>query len=338
VIRTRFCELFGIDHPVVQAGMGGVAGPRLAAAVSDAGGLGMVGLYRMTAREIRTAIGETSAHTTRRFGVNFVPDVLRPEELETGVEAALDCGVRTFSFFSPIPARLIGHLRQAGARLLVQVGSTEQAEAARDSGVEVLIVQGWEAGGHLRGQTALLPLLAAVKRRCPESILVAAGGIATGSALVAVMAAGAEGAWIGTRFVAATESEAHPEYKRRLIEAKAVDTVVTGRYDQGWPGTVHRVLRTRITDAEDSLPTRICGFVEAAGTRVPIPFGSVAAPTVSTTGAVEDMAHYAGQGCELVDSVQSARAILESIIAEAEATVARLAAACDPRPTRETLQ
>jgi nitronate monooxygenase len=89
MIRTRFCELFGIDHPVVQAGMGGVAGPRLAAAVSEAGGLGTLGLYRMRAREIRAAIGQVSAWTTRPFGVNFVPEVALPAELEAGVEAAL---------------------------------------------------------------------------------------------------------------------------------------------------------------------------------------------------------------------------------------------------------
>ena len=319
--------------------MGGVAGPRLAAAVSDAGGLGMLGCYRMTAREIRAAIQQTSARTAKPFGVNFVPEVLRPGDLESGVEAALEEGVHVFSFFSPIPMGLIDRLQDAGALVLIQVGSSEQAEAARDSGADVAIVQGWEAGGHHRGSGAtLLPLLESVKRRCPDLTLLAAGGIATGSALVAALAAGADGAWIGTRFVAAAESQAHPEYKRRLIEAGAADTVVTGRYAQGWSGTVHRVLRTRITDTSDALPTGICGFVEVAGARVPIPFGSVAVPTVCTSGTIEDMAHYAGQGCELVDSVQSARAILETIIAEADVTLARLVAACQPASIPEALQ
>ncbi len=326
MIRTRFCELFGIDHPVVQAGMGGVAGPRLAAAVSEAGGLGTLGLYRLRAREVRAAIDEVSACTTRPFGVNFVPEVLLPAELEAGVEAALVEGVRIFSFFSSIPARLIAHIHEGNSRVLMQVGSPDQAESALHSGVDVLIVQGWEAGGHHRGTTALLPLLDAIVRRCPGSMILAAGGIATGSSLVACLAAGADGAWMGTRFVAAAESEAHALYKRRLVESGAADTVVTGRDALGWPGAVHRVLRTRVTDAPAPLPARVCGSVDVEGTRIPIPLGSVAVPTESTTGAVEDMAQYAGQGCELVDSVQPAAVILETIIAEAEATLDRLAA------------
>jgi nitronate monooxygenase len=304
--------------------MGGVAGARLAGAVSEAGGLGTLGLYRSAASDIRAAIEELSALTNKPFGVNFVPEVMHARELETSVDAALAGGARTFSFFSLIPTQLVGRLREEGSRVLMQVGSLQQAGAALESGADVLIVQGCEAGGHHRGTTALLPLLDSIKRRFPGSLILAAGGIASGSALVAILATGADGAWIGTRFVAASESAAHPLYKQRLIGAGATDTVVTTRYSLGWPGAVHRVLRTRVTDAEEPLPARFCGSVDVGGTRVPIPIGSVAVPTASTVGAVEDMAQYAGQGCELIDSVQPAAFIIKTIMAEAEATLARL--------------
>lgn len=305
--------------------MGGVANARLAGAVSEAGGLGTLGLYRSAASEIRAAIEEVSALTRQPFGVNFVPEVMHAMELDTSVEAAVAEGVRIFSFFSLIPTRLVGRLHEEGSRVLMQVGSLQQADAALESGADVLIVQGWEAGGHHRGSTALFPLLDSIRRRFPSSMILAAGGIASGSALVASLAAGADGAWIGTRFVAASESAAHALYKQHLVDARASDTVVTTRYGLGWPGTVHRVLRTRVTDAPDPLPARFCGSVDVGGTRVPIPLGSVAVPTASTMGAIEDMAQYAGQGCELIDSVQPAALIIQTIMAEAEATLARLA-------------
>jgi nitronate monooxygenase len=317
MICTDICELLKITHPIVQAGMGGVAGPELAAAVSNAGAMGCIGAYRSSPSEIRDAVRKARILSALPIGVNFVPDVLSKEEIRLGVSIAIEEGVRIFSFFSSISADLIKYLHEYDALVLVQVGSVEQASMAISDGVDVLIVQGWEAGGHLRGQTSLLPLLSAISHRWPHFPSLASGGIVTGRNLAAVLAAGASGAWMGTRFVATMEADAHPEYQKRLISATSEDTVVTHAFERGWPGVAHRVLRNSVTSSTSPLAPRIISSVQLENRRIPITIGSVAVPMQSTIGEIEAMAQYSGQGCELIDAVEPAAIVINKIIEEA---------------------
>jgi NAD(P)H-dependent flavin oxidoreductase YrpB (nitropropane dioxygenase family) len=197
-----------------------------------------------------------------------------------------------------------------------QVGSLAEAMAAERAGCDFLVAQGTEAGGHVRGQTSLLPLLSEVLDvvRIP---VVAAGGIATARSLAAVLACGSGGARIGTRFVASVESGAHPSYVNALVAASAGDTCLTEAFSVMWPNAPHRVLRSAIAAAE-ALDDEIIGEARYAGEVLAVPRLSVIAPSATTTGRVDAMALYAGESVANVTSVQPAAAIVAELVAGVE--------------------
>ncbi len=233
---NRFVEMCGCRYPLQQAGIGGLTTPDVAIAVADAGGLGMLsGAVGLDALEAQLGAVPSGA----AVGVNFlVPFLDRP---------ALDeaCArTRFIEFFWGTPdAELVEVVHDHGARAAWQVGSTEEARAARDAGCDVVVAQGIEAGGHVRGTTALLPLLDEVQKVVDVPII-AAGGIGTGRAMAAALMAGAEAVRVGTRFVAALEADAHPVYVEALIRSHADDTIITTAYGDGWPDAPHRVLKS----------------------------------------------------------------------------------------------
>ena len=325
MISTRLTRMLGISQPIIQAGMGGVARARLAAAVSNAGALGMLGMVRMPPDFIREQIRQTRELTQRPFGVNLVPPVLPESSFEAQLEVCLEESVPVVSLFWCDATPLVERCHAAGVLVMLQVGSLEEAQRAATSGVDVIVAQGLEAGGHVRGQTGLLPLLSAVIDAVSPLPVVGAGGIVDGRGLAAALALRAEAVWVGTRFVASEESEAHPEYKKRLLSASAADTVYTETFHVGWPtGSPHRVLRNSLTDGS-APPAGPVGHTNFANTKVEVPAYGSMTPTIHTNGQIELMANYAGQGVGLVREILPAKEIVNRMVSEAEDIIRHLA-------------
>jgi NAD(P)H-dependent flavin oxidoreductase YrpB (nitropropane dioxygenase family) len=323
MLTTRFTELVGCSMPIQQAGMGTLAKPRLAAAVANAGGLGSVSSYGIPPELVATLLDDATRATTGPVCANFI-NMARQDagKVREGVAVAAE-RVPVVDFFYSDPDQAIVDIAHRHEALVSwQVGSVEEARAAADAGCDFIIAQGVEAGGHVRGTTGLLPLLDAVLRAVEVPVL-AAGGISSGRAMAAVLAAGADGVRVGTRFVAAEEAEAHPDYVRALIAARAEDTVYTEAYSTNWPDAPHRVLRSCIDAANSVEEGEIVGYLEAYGTPDPIHRFDCTAIDRSATGNIAAMPHWAGQGVGSVRRVEPAAEIVQQLAAEAERLLAR---------------
>jgi len=252
MITTRFTELVGCTIPIQQAGMGAVSPPELAAAVSEAGGLGMLGTAHpgLTAASLANRLDRLCALTDKPFGVNFIvaPQLLKHLDLRC-VEIAARAA-RVVEFFYGEPDRALVEMAHGGGALVSwQVGSKNEAIAAADAGCDFIVVQGVEAGGHVRGTDDMMTVLGQVIGAVDVPVL-AAGGISSGRAMAAALAAGADGVRVGTRFVAATEAAAHPEYVTALFASQAEDTIYTTAFSRGFRDAPHRVLRSCVTAVE----------------------------------------------------------------------------------------
>ncbi|MEV7339967.1 nitronate monooxygenase [Streptomyces sp. NPDC093544] len=313
-------RVLGVDFPLVQAGMGGVAGPALAAAVGEAGALGTVACYRSTPERVARLVRETGRLTRRRFAVGVVPE-LAGAGLKDQLSAALAVADRVLvvNSFGVLPAEAATALKAAGHLLLVQVGSAAEAATAIGLGADVLALQGTAAGGRHLGRLSTRRLLAEVRILGPGVPLLVAGGLTDGGWLHAAASAGAHGAVAGTLFVATDESEAHPDYRCALLAATAADTVVTDRFALGWPGRPHRVLAGPVTDGPEAPPRAVVGWLTEDGVRHPVFRGSATVPSVRVTGAINQLAHYAGTGCGAVRTVRDASAVVHRLRAEAAA-------------------
>lgn len=308
---SRFTDLVGCERPLQLAGMGDVSTVGLTAAVAEAGGLGMLALPTAPAPAVEAALDELAGRTTGRIGINFLMPFLDPECIPVAARRA-----RVVEFFYGAPeAPLVERAHALGALVSWQVGSLAEAVAAERAGCDFVVAQGTEAGGHVRGATSLLPLLSELLEvvRIP---VVAAGGIATARSLAGVLACGCGAARIGTRFVAAAESGAHPAYVKALLAASAADTCLSEAFSVMWPGAPHRVLRSAIAAAE-ALSQDVVGEIVEEQV-VPVERFSVIPPTTQTTGHVEAMALYAGESVSNVNAVQPAAAIVTELIQGAE--------------------
>lgn len=313
MLTTRFTELVGCDVPLQQAGMGMVATPELAAAVADAGAVGTVALPLVPTEQIAAVLSGLKARTTGAIGINFLVPFLDPDCAEAAAEH-----VRIVEFFYGEPDASLVDLAHRGKALAAwQVGSELEARHAADAGCDFLIAQGVEAGGHIRGTTGLFPLLDRVLEAV-EAPVVAAGGIGTGRAMAAALAAGADAVRVGTRFLAAPEADVHPEYLDRLVAAEPEDTVVTDAFSVLWPDAPHRVLRSAV-DAAGSYSGEVVGEVSVGETRTPIPRYSAVCPTRSTTGGIPAMALYAGESVGALGRAQPAADIVRELVDGAEA-------------------
>jgi nitronate monooxygenase len=324
-IATRFTELVGCQVPIQLAGMGAASTPALAAAISNAGGLGMLSA---TAHDLPADI-DAMVHAApgRPFGVNF----LRPFFDRAALEAVVSRVPLVEWFWGQPDPVLVGVAHEAGALVAWQVGSADEARAAAGAGCDLVVVQGVEAGGHVRGAIGLLPLLDAVLDTV-EVPVVAAGGIGTARGFAAVLAAGASAARLGTRFVATPESGAHPGYQQALVAAAADDTVLTATYSVGWPDAPHRVLRAAV-EAVSALDDEVVGDVIGAGEPVPIPRFAVRPPDRATRGRIDAMALYAGQSVGGVKAITSAAEVVRELAEGAERLLS--AAACRPEANRQ---
>jgi len=324
VLETPFTRVVGCEVPIQQAGMGGVATPPLALAVCAAGALGMVTATLVPAAELTRILGAMQRTARGPFGVNFLLPFL--EKRECVAIAARSARVVEFFWGAPDPT-LVAEVHAEGALAVWQVGSAEEARAAEGAGCELVVAQGQEAGGHVRGRLGLLSLLDAVLGAVSVPV-VAAGGIATPRAMAAALAAGAAAVRVGTRFVTAQESGAHPGYVKALLAAGAEDTVLTDTFSVLFPNAPHRVLRSCVEAARE-FPRDVTGEVEiAGGQRIPVPRFGVLCPTRETTGEIEAMALYAGESVGQVCTVEPAAVIVEELCQGAE----RLLRAATPAP------
>lgn len=334
-LRTPFCDLVGISRPVVQAPIGGPCNPALAAAVSSAGGLGMLALSWSNPDALRAAIRETRERTEAPFGVNLILEWPQAERLEV----CLASGVRVISTFWGDPASVHDQIAAGGALHLHAVASAEEARQAVAAGVDVVVAQGWEAGGHVWGEVATLPLVPAVVDAVAPVPVVAAGGIADGRGLAAVLALGADAAWLGTRFLLAEEAGTAPEYRRLVTEAAETGTAHGIVFDIGWPDAPHRALRNSTVRAWQAAGRPEPGARPGEGEIVgrwgngrEIPRYSDIAPITGLTGDIEAMALYAGQGVGLVRREQPAAEIVAELCADAERALARFSAGSGDMP------
>ena len=217
---------------------------QLAAAVSNAGALGMLALTWST--PAGDPVRETAALTDRPFGGNLV----LTSDQHHRLDEALEAGLRIVSLFWGDPAGYVEQVHDAGGVVLHTVANAEEARRAVASGVDVVVAQGWEAGGHVRSQVATLPLVPAVVDAVAPVPVIAAGGIGDARGVAAVLALGAQAAWLGTRFLLAEEMPIHEEYRHRLMDAAETDAQwYANLYEVGWPDASHRALRNSTSAA-----------------------------------------------------------------------------------------
>ncbi len=311
--HTPVCELLGIEHPIVEAPV--ADDPRLPAAVSNAGALGSVALW--WANDAGDVVRETAALTDRPFSGNFV----LTSDQHRRLDQALSAGLRIVSFLLGNPDSYVDSVDDAGGLVMHTVGSAEEARRAAGCGVDIVVAQGWEAGGHVRGGVATLPLVPAVVDAVAPLPVIAAGGIGDGRGVAAVLALGAQAAWLGTRFLLADEMPIHEEYRRRLIAATETDAEwYPDLYDVGWPDSPHRAIHNSTAEmwetagrpALGSRPGE--GVIAHFGSGEPILRYAPAPPLVGTTGEIEAMSLWAGQSVALARQPQSAADIVAELV------------------------
>lgn len=323
-LRTAVCGLLGCDHPIILAGMGGVARSELALAVTRAGGFGFLGMVRESPELIRREVEALRGGTSKPFGVNIIPAATEPGLLEDQVNTCIELRVPVIALFWDLRADFVRRFRDHGTIVICQVGSAEEGRAAQDAGAQALIAQGVEAGGHVRGRTPLRTLLRDLVPECTVPVL-AAGGMVDGRDLAEALQLGAQGIVVGTAFLATPESFAHDYHKQRIVESQASETLLTDMFHINWPpGASVRVLQnstTRHRAGNPSGPREIIGEEEGR----PIYLYSTDSPLRSMTGDFERMALYAGCGIDRIDAVIPARDRVAAIIRDAARLLDRTA-------------
>jgi enoyl-[acyl-carrier protein] reductase II len=327
-LTTRFTEAYGLSTPIAQAGMAFVGmTPDLAVAVSNAGALGSLGVGLMPAPALTQTIAGIRAGTARPFNVNFITIFTEPAQ----IDAVCAAGVAVASFHWGHPPRAwIDRLHAAGVRVFEQVGSVAEAKRAVDDGVDVVVAQGLEAGGHNFATLPTFALVPLVVDAVAPALVLAAGGIADGRGLAAALMLGADGAWIGTRLVATDESGAHDGYKSRLVAAAGTDTVRTALFGPETPQfNPMRVLRNRVVEQWQGRPADgadlpVIGHTNLGGQDIEMRrFSNLVPMRDLTTGDLEEMALLAGQGVGLVDSVRAAASVITEMTKQAGAMLDR---------------
>jgi nitronate monooxygenase len=310
-VSTAFTELVGCELPIQNAPMGVVASaPDLAAAVATAGGHGMVSAVVLPPEALEAIIDEVARRTDGPFGVSFLMPFLDPRER---VElAASKAGLVDFFYDDPDPA-LVDVVHGQGALAAWQVGSAAEARAAEAAGCDLVIAQGTEAGGHVRGTLPRARVLTEVLEAVEVPVL-SAGGIATADDVAAALGAGAAGVRVGTALIATPEANAHPDYIEALIEASAEDTVLTEAFSVMWPDAPHRALRSSV-EAAQAFGGQIVGEANLGAQPLPVPRLAVIGPDRGFKGEVAATALYAGEGVGSVRAVRPAAEVVRELAA-----------------------
>lgn len=315
-IRTPLCDLLGIKHPVMLAGMGGVSYAEVCAAVSEAGGFGTLGMAGRNPSEIREQMRRVRQLTKKPFGVDLLAAV--PESLEKTADIIIEEGAAAFISGLGVPPRhLVDRFHAAGLKVMNVCGTVRHAKAGEDGGLDAVVAQGTEAGGHtgkIAGMALIPQIVDAVK--IP---VVAAGSIVDGRGLAAALALGAQGAWIGTRFIASTEAHAGDMYKQVVVDASDEDTIITRAYS----GKPMRVYKNDYVADWERRPQDIKPFPMQA--MISTQAGVMGGIGGQIEGLDRNRSAFAlGQGSGAIHEVKPCAEIIASIMAEAEAVIAKM--------------
>ena len=313
MLRTPLCEVLGIEVPVMQAAIWPATAPELVAAVSEVGGLGSIGSVFESAESVRRQIARVGELTSRPFAVNHVVPLLDEEAFE----ATLEAEPAVISFALGDPGDLVERARAAGAKVVHQVHTVRQARRAAELGVDAIIAQGSEAGGQGMalgvGAMALIPQV--VDAVAPTPVL-AAGGVADGRGLAAALVLGAQGANVGTRFLASEEASAHESWKRAILEAESEDVIRFEAWKEIFPPsgggayeTVPRVIRTSFVEEWQRRLGEARGEAERLRSEV---------ISVVRQRKPHELLPFTGQTAGLVHEVLPAAAIVREMVSEAE--------------------
>jgi|SRR5450432_182313 nitronate monooxygenase len=307
-----------LAHPIFQAPIGSVASAELASAVSNAGGLGHLACTWRSVEQLRILFDRMRTLTARPYGANFVLDF----PIEDRLAVALERGVRVISFFWADASTYLARVKSAGAVAIQVVGSIGEAKRAADAGFDLIVAQGREAGGHVRGNIGTMALVPQIVDAVAPLPVLAAGGIADARGVAAAAALGAAGVWIGTRFLAAIEANIHDSYQASVIASSADDTLYSELFDVGWPNAPLRTLMNTTTRLWDEAgrprPPNRPGEGEIVARRADgseIPRYFFGSPTRDIAEGAEAMALYAGEGVGLVRRTSRAAAIVEELAA-----------------------
>jgi enoyl-[acyl-carrier protein] reductase II len=314
MLETRITELLGVKYPVMLAGMAGVSYAELVAGVSEAGGYGVLGASGLALDDLSAEIARVRKLTDKPFGVDLLT-AMNDNPTEE-VERIIDGGATSLVAGLGVPAKVVERCHQAGLLVISMAGRVKHAVMAEQAGCDIVVAQGAEAGGHTGtvGGMALWPQIVDAVR-----IPVAgAGGIFDGRGLVAALAFGCQGVWIGTRFIATHEARAAETYRQAIVGASESDTVVS----KCWTGKTLRALRNATTDDWDRRPQDIKPFPQQAALMQQSRLMGFLDPERADQSP-ERTCFPAGQGCGGIGSVESCRDVLESIVAQAEEILAR---------------
>jgi enoyl-[acyl-carrier protein] reductase II len=319
-MRTRLTELLGIEHPVMLAGMGGVSYAALASAVSAAGGFGCLGASTMGDEKMVAEMAAVRAATDKPFGVDLLTAM--PGGMTEQVKLVIEGGASAFVAGLGVPTEVVALCHDHGLVVVSMCGKVEHAVRAVEAGCDLVVAQGTEAGGHT-GQVAALPLVPQVVDAVGDRVpVVAAGGIFDGRGLAAALSLGADGVWIGTRFIATPEARGVLGYKDALLASREDQTTVSRAYS----GKTMRVVRNDYTDHYDAHPEELKKFPEQLG----ISYGNGAmhlgGDSFSEGVDVTRECYPAGQGVGGIAELVPAGELVTRIVAEAEATLDRVAA------------
>lgn len=328
-MKTALCHLLGIEHPIIAAPMGpDLTGPDLVAAVSNAGGLGVLQAQFCPPPVFREEIRRVRELTDKPFGVNLILHF----PAEDQVAICLEERVPVLSFFWGDPTPYVERAHAVGVRVFHQVGSVADAQRAVAAGVDVIIAQGAEAGGHVAGEVSTMALVARIVDAVAPRPVAAAGGIGDGRGVVAVLALGAQAAVLGTRFLASAESRAHPKYKQKVLEAAEEDTVRTILFGHGWPNAPHRTLRTPFVQqwlgqearGQESRPDEPpVGQTIIGGQPMPVLQFMGFPPNRDASGDIESMDLLAGQSVGLIRQIKPAGQIVHELVEEARLIISQ---------------
>src|SRR5262245_42574473 len=310
-LRTPICDLFDIDVPVFLAGMGGVAYAEVCAAVSEAGGFGTLGMAGVPPEGIREQMREVRSRTEKPFGVDLLAAL--PEQMMAAIGVIIDEGASAFIAGLGVPEPVIERCHAAGLKVMSLCGKVSHAVNAARAGCDVVVAQGTEAGGHT-GQIAGLALIPQVVDAVDIPVL-AAGGLVDGRGLAAALALGAQGVWMGTRFIASHEARASEPYKKRIAEARAEDTTITRCYS----GQPMRLLRNAYVAGWEEHPEEILPFPDQM--RLSAEAGVLMG---QADGDPSRACMPTGQGCGGIRDIASCEEIVTRVVQEARETIERL--------------
>jgi NAD(P)H-dependent flavin oxidoreductase YrpB (nitropropane dioxygenase family) len=313
MIRTPVCDVLQIRHPIALGGMAGATSVPLVAAVSNAGGLGTLGLAMTPEEQIPEAIAGIRAATSQPFGVNFLLFVARDSAIDTALDAHPPVFSAAWARADQGLATIFGRAHDAGSVVMYMAGTVPEAVRAKDAGADVIVAQGTEGGGHV-GWMASMTVVPMIVDAVGSTPVLAAGGIADGRGLVAALALGAQGVLLGTRFLATQESPLHPNFKQAVVDSDGHDTLLTEIPDIArggvWPGAMARARRNAFIE-------RWAGREwELRARQAEVAAGLIAA---AQAGDADEASLLIGQDAGLIDNIPPAAEIVERIVAEAEA-------------------